>query len=73
MIREKPDKRGKYHFFVDINGSDIQEIIFGCNFKKTHESRIRAELRRRPRTFGHVKLFRCKRHNLKFELEIIQC
>ncbi len=73
MIRGQPDRRGKCHFFVDINGGDIREIIFGCNIKKERESRIRAELGRRPRTFGHVKLFRCKRHNSKFELEIVPC
>ena len=71
LIHAQPDEKGKRHFFLDISGNDIREIIFGCRINETYENQIKAELGRRPKTFGHVKLFRCKRHHSKFELEII--
>jgi hypothetical protein len=73
LIPSPPDEKGKRHSFLDINGSDILKIIFGCCIDKAYENRIRAELDRRPKTFGHVKLFRCKRHHSRFELEMIPC
>lgn len=71
LIPANLGKKGKCHYFFDLCGSDIREVIFGCRVNKAYESRIRAELARRPKTFGHVKLFRCKRHDSRFELEII--
>jgi hypothetical protein len=71
LIHAQPDEKGKRHFFLDIDGNDIREIIFGCRTDEAYENRIKAELGRRPKTFGHVKLFRCKRHHSRFELEII--
>lgn len=73
LVHAQPDEKGKRHFFLDIRGTDVREIVFGCRIDETFENRIRAELRRRPKTFGHVKLFRCKRHRSRFELEIIPC
>jgi hypothetical protein len=71
LIHAQPDETGKRHFLLDISGSDIREIIFGCRIQKAFENQIMAELRRRPKTFGHVKVFRCKRHSSRFELEIV--
>jgi hypothetical protein len=71
LIHSPPDEKEKRHFFLDINGNDIREIIFGCRIKKAYKNRVIAELNRRPKTFGHVKLFQCKRHHSRFELEII--
>ena len=71
LIHTPPDDKGKRHYFIDINGSEIREIIFGCRIDEPDEQRIKAELNRRPKTFGHVKLFRCKRHDARFELEIV--
>ena len=73
LIHAQPDEKGKRHFLLDICGNDIREIIFGCRIDETYENRIKAELGRRPKTFGHVKLFRCKRHRSRFELNIIPC
>ena len=64
----KMTKGGK---ILDISGSDIREIIFGCWISNRYEKRIRKELERRPKTFGHVRLLRCKRSRIKFKLDII--
>jgi len=71
-IRGRPNKNGKSHSFVAIKRSDILEIIFGCGIKSTLEKQVRAELNRHPNAFRHVKLFRCKRHDTEFELELIK-
>ena len=71
LIHAPPNDKGKRHYFLDINGSDIREIIFGCGIDVADEHRIKAELNRRSKTFAHVKLFRCKRHDVRFELEIV--
>jgi len=73
LIYAQPDENGKRHFLLDISGNDVREIIFGCRINEAYENRIRAELGRRPKTFGHVKLFRCKRHDSRFALKIIPC
>lgn len=73
LVHAQPDEKGRRHFFLDISGNSIREIIFGCRIDEAYENRIKAELGRRPKTFGHVKLFRCKRHRSRFELEIITC
>jgi hypothetical protein len=57
--------------FLDISGDTIQEIIFGCRIAPDLEDKIREEIRRRKRTFEHVRLFRCERHTSKFELKIV--
>jgi hypothetical protein len=62
---------GKHHYFLNIEGDAIREIIFGCNIALAYENQIRAQLNRRPKTFGHIKLFRCKRHHSKFQVQII--
>ncbi len=66
-----PDASGRRHYFIDILSGAILEIVFGCCIKRSDEDAIRQELRRRPRTFGHVKLFRCKRHATRFEMELV--
>ncbi len=71
LVHATPDEKGKRHYLLDIGGSAIQEIIFGCRIDESYERQIRAELDRRAKTFGHVKLFRCKRHDTRFELEIV--
>jgi hypothetical protein len=71
LVRSQPDEKEKRHFFLDINGNDIREIIFGSRINKAFKNRVIAELNRRPKTFGHVKRFQCKRHHSRFELEII--
>jgi hypothetical protein len=58
-------------YFLNIDGEDIRDIVFGCWINRTLEKRIRAELKRRPKTFGHVNLFRCRRHRSNFELEVV--
>lgn len=73
LVHAQPDEKGRRHFFLDFSGNNIREIIFGCRIDEKFENRIRVELGRRPNTFGHVKLFRCKRHHSRFELEIIPC
>jgi hypothetical protein len=71
LIHARPDDKGKHHYFLHISGNVIREVIFGCRIDEAYENRIRVELDRRPKTFGHVKRFRCKRHHSRFELEII--
>lgn len=67
------DKDGKRHYFYDIRGADLLEVIFGCRINSTYEMQVRKALLRRPETFGHVKLYRCKRHGTRFELECTPC
>jgi len=64
-----PDEKGYY--FLNIEGAAIREIIFGCRIIPAYEQQIRSELKRRPKTFGHIKLFRCKRHGSRFEIQIV--
>jgi hypothetical protein len=71
LLRPPIGADGKQHYFLDIDGEAIREIIFGCCTIPTYENKIRAELSRRSRTFGHIKLFRCERHATKFQLKII--
>jgi hypothetical protein len=71
LNQTQPDIRGRRHYFLDITGDDINEIIFGCRIDVSYENQIREELCRRPKTFGHIKMFRCKRHDTKFELKIV--
>ena len=71
LIHATPDQNGNRHFFLDIEGSAIREIVLGCRIDEAYEKRIRTELERRPKTFGHIKLSRCKRHSTRFELEIV--
>lgn len=71
LIHAPPDDKGNRHYFLDINGSNIRTIIFGCRVNQAIEDGIRSEFERRPKTFGHIKLFRCIRHKAKFELEIV--
>jgi len=62
---------GKRHYFLNIDGDAIREIIFGCCITPDYEKQIRQELNRRPRTFGHVRLFRCERHRSRFQIQIV--
>jgi hypothetical protein len=71
LIHAQPDEERKRHFLLKIDGTDIREVIFGCRIDEVYENRIRAQLGRRPKIFGHVKLFRCKRHHSRFKLEIV--
>lgn len=71
LIHATPDEMGKRHYLLDIGGSAIKEIIFGCRIDESYEKRIKAELDRRSKTFGHIKLFRCKRHDTRFELDVV--
>ena len=71
LTHAMPDEKGNRHYLLDIGGDAIREIILGCRMEKPEESLITNELQRRPKTFGHVKLFRCKRHDTKYELEIL--
>ena len=73
LIHTRPNGRRKCDYLFDISGNNIREVIFGCRIKKAYEERIRAVLARRPKTFAHVKLFRCERHRSRFELEITPC
>ena len=61
---------GKRHYFLNIDAGAIREVIFGCCVEPTYEQQIRAELIRRPKTFGHIKLLRCQRHPTRFELQV---
>jgi hypothetical protein len=60
----------RYHF-LNIDGAAIREIIFGCCIAPDNENQIRIELKRRPKTFGHIKLFQCKRHRSRFQIQVI--
>lgn len=71
LIHTKPDKNGCRHYLLDIDGDAIREVIFGCRIEKPNKTLIMDQLQRRPKTFGHVKLFQCKRHDTKYELEIL--
>jgi hypothetical protein len=71
LTHTMPDPKGNRHYLLDIGGDAVREIILGCRIEKPEESLITNELQRRPKTFGHVKLFRCKRHDTKYELEIL--
>jgi hypothetical protein len=62
---------GKRHYFLNIDGDAIRKIIFGCCIAPAYENQIRAELNRKPRTFGHIQLFRCKRHQSRFQIQIV--
>lgn len=73
LVHAQPDENGKRHYLLDIGGNDVREVIFGCRIDGTVENRIKAELDRRPKTFGHVKRFKCERHHSRFELEIVPC
>jgi hypothetical protein len=67
-----PINKGKGKgYFLDISSDTIQEIIFGCRIAPDLESKIREEIQRRKKTFEHVRLFRCERHESKFELKIV--
>jgi len=67
------DKDKKHHYLFDISAADILEVIFGCRIERTYEMQVRDALLRRPKTFGHVRLYRCKRHRARFELEAVSC
>lgn len=71
LLHPPAGANGKRHYFLNIDGDAIREIIFGCCIAPAYESQIRAELNRRRRTFGHIKLFRCKRHPSRFQLQIV--
>jgi hypothetical protein len=71
LISPSSTKRGAKTYFLDISGDSIQEIIFGCRVKPRLEKKIRQELERRRKTFGHIRLFRCTKHATEFELKII--
>jgi hypothetical protein len=62
---------GKRHYFLNIDGDAIREIIFGCCIAPDYERQIRQELNRRPKTFGHIRLFRCNRHRSRFQIQIV--
>jgi hypothetical protein len=70
-VRAPSNKRPLY--FIDIAAEAVREIVFGCRIDEQYENAIRAELRRRPKTFRHVRLFRCARHRSRFELNIRKC
>jgi len=59
------------HYFWDLSGDAIKEIIFGCRASDRLKARICKEIQRRKRTFGHIRLLQCVRHKSKFELKII--
>jgi hypothetical protein len=40
----------------------FKTIIFGCRIGLEHEGSIRQELQRRKRTFGRIRLLRCKKN-----------
>ncbi len=71
LLHPPSGQNGKRHYFLNIDAPAIREIIFGCRTSPADEKKILDELNRRPRTFGHIKLFRCKRHDSKIELEIV--
>ncbi len=71
LISPAPSKDGVKEYFLDISGDSIQEIILGCRVNTEQESKLRQELERRKRTFGHVRLLRCERHVSMFELKIV--
>ncbi len=56
---------------LNIDSQAIREIIFGCWIAPETEARIRQEIARRPKTFGHIKLFRSARHKAEFALNIV--
>ena len=58
-------------YFLDISGDAIKKIIFGCQISPEIEAKIRHELQRRKKTFGHIQLYRCRKHRSKFKLEVI--
>jgi hypothetical protein len=62
---------GVKRYFWDIGSDAIREVILGCRVKADLENKIRVQLTRRKKTFGHVRLFRCQRHPSRFELEIV--
>jgi len=62
---------GIQRYFLDISSDAIREVILGCRINPDFKNKIRAELARRKRTFGHVRLFRCQRHPSRFELKIV--
>jgi len=71
LISPNPEEGQIKGYFLDVSSNVIKTIIFGCRISLEHEDRIRQELQRRKRTFGHIRLFRCQKHNSKFELKII--
>jgi hypothetical protein len=71
LISPPPDKDGVKKYFLDISSDAIQEIIFGCRIRDRLKNAICQEIRRRKRTFGHIRLFHCEMHTSKFELKIV--
>jgi len=71
LISPKPEKGQIKSYFWDVSSDAIQTIILGCRINLELENKIRQELQRRKRTFGHIRLFRCQKHNSKFELKVI--
>jgi hypothetical protein len=71
LISRAVGEDGKQLYFLNIDGTAIREIIFGCRSDSEIKQKIWKEFKRKPKTFGHVKLLQCKRHGSKFELEVI--
>jgi hypothetical protein len=71
LVSANPEKGQIKSYFWDVSNDAIQTIIFGCRISFELENKIRQELQRRKRTFGHIQLFRCKKHNSQFGLEVI--
>jgi hypothetical protein len=71
LVSSIGESAGEKMYFLDITGDSMREIIFGCRVTPELERKIREELQRRKKTFGHVRLLKCVRHISKFELKIV--
>jgi hypothetical protein len=71
LVSQMSAANGLKRYFLDISGNSIEEIILGCRISSETEGKIRQQLARRKRTFGHVRLLRCERHVSKFVLKVV--
>jgi hypothetical protein len=66
LLRQKISD-GRIGHFVDIWGSTIESVIFGCSILEDREKELRSLLKT-TRRFAHVKVLRAHRHFKKFTL-----
>jgi hypothetical protein len=57
--------------FLHIDSEVIREVIFGCWAPQSDLDEVRSLIKKRPRTFGHVQLYRCERHASNFQIKIV--